>query len=204
MARSRSTTRRPWRRIEEAKSWVGTISPPGVLAYQEEESRGVWQTGNAVFMRNWPYAYALGNGADSPIKGKFDVATAAGRRRRATARPRRWAAGTSPCRSTRKNQDEAIKLVAVPALAGRAEGRAPSSARALPTLAALYDDADVAKAQPIIPQLEGRLPERRAASVGADQGQVQRSVERLLVRRARHALAAMAPPPTTSKRSRPS
>src|SRR5204862_5026254 len=56
-----------------AKGWIGTISPPGVLAYQEEESRGVWQTGNAVFMRNWPYAYALGNGADSAVKRKLDV-----------------------------------------------------------------------------------------------------------------------------------
>ncbi len=60
--------------LEQAKSWIGTISPEGVLAYQEEESRGVWQLGNAVFMRNWPYAYALGNGADSAVKGKFDVA----------------------------------------------------------------------------------------------------------------------------------
>src|SRR5262249_6894979 len=40
--------------IERARGWVGTISPPGVLAYGEEESRGVWQTGNSVFMRNWP------------------------------------------------------------------------------------------------------------------------------------------------------
>jgi trehalose/maltose transport system substrate-binding protein len=55
--------------IDRAAGWVDTISPPGVLAYTEEESRGVWQVGNAVFMRNWPYAYALGSGADSAVAG---------------------------------------------------------------------------------------------------------------------------------------
>ncbi len=89
--------------LDTVKGWVGTISPEGVLAYQEEEARGVWQTGNAVFMRNWPYAYGLGNGDDSAVKGLFDVAplpTAAGM----TPRPRRWAAGTSPCRNTRPSR----------------------------------------------------------------------------------------------------
>ena len=44
-----------------------------MLNYGEEEARGVFQSGNAVFMRNWPYAWALGNGADSPVKGKIGV-----------------------------------------------------------------------------------------------------------------------------------
>jgi trehalose/maltose transport system substrate-binding protein len=56
-----------------ASTWVGSIAPEGVLNYAEEESRGVFQSGNAVFMRNWPYAWALGNAEDSPIKGKIGV-----------------------------------------------------------------------------------------------------------------------------------
>lgn len=59
--------------LNTAASWVGTIAPKGVMGYQEEESRAVFQNGDALFMRNWPYAYLLTQAESSPIKGKVGV-----------------------------------------------------------------------------------------------------------------------------------
>ncbi|MGR9347741.1 ABC transporter substrate-binding protein (plasmid) [Rhizobium leguminosarum] len=135
--------------LERAKGWIGTISPPGVLAYQEEESRGVWQTGNAVFMRNWPYAYSLGNGADSAVKGKFDVMTlpvaAAGDKPSSTLGG--WNLAVS---KYSEKQEAAIALVKFLASKEVQKARAVELSN-LPTLTDLYDDKDVAAAQPFMP-----------------------------------------------------
>jgi multiple sugar transport system substrate-binding protein len=49
------------------------IAANGVTTYMEEESRRYFESGRATFMRNWPYAFALGEKAPK-VKGKFDVA----------------------------------------------------------------------------------------------------------------------------------
>ena len=135
--------------LERAKSWIGTISPEGVLAYQEEESRGVWQIGNAVFMRNWPYAYSLGNGDDSAVKGKFDVTTLPVGKEGDT--PAATLGGWNLAVS--KYSDEqaaAIELVLFLSSAEEQKQRAIKQTN-LPTRIATYDDPEVAAAAPIIP-----------------------------------------------------
>ena len=136
--------------LEQAKAWVGTISPAGVLAYQEEESRGVWQTGNAAFMRNWPYAYGLGNGDDSAVKGLFEVTTlpTGGDNPTSAATLGGWNVAVS---KYSKHPDAAISLAMYLAGPEAQKQRALSEAN-LPTIVALYDDADIAAAQPIIPR----------------------------------------------------
>jgi trehalose/maltose transport system substrate-binding protein len=133
------------------KGWIGTIAPPGVLAYQEEESRGVWQTGNAVFMRNWPYAYALGNSENSPIKGKFDVAplpAGEGEGARPAATLGGWNLAVSKYSKHPEAAIDMVKFIASPEMQKYRTLRTSN----LPTIRALYDDADIARQQPIVPR----------------------------------------------------
>jgi multiple sugar transport system substrate-binding protein len=46
------------------------LSPAAVTSMSEEESRRVFQEGGAVFMRNWPYAFAEGEREGSKVRGK--------------------------------------------------------------------------------------------------------------------------------------
>jgi multiple sugar transport system substrate-binding protein len=48
--------------------------PREAIGFQETQSLNAFQAGQLVFMRNWPYADAILNGAGSKVKGKFDIA----------------------------------------------------------------------------------------------------------------------------------
>ncbi len=51
------------------------ISPPNTFTeMKEEEVRTFFQQGNALFERNWPYAWALHQGEDSSVRGKVGIA----------------------------------------------------------------------------------------------------------------------------------
>lgn len=47
------------------------ISPPGVTTYAEEETRRLFEAGETVFLRNWPYVAVMA--AESEIAGKYGL-----------------------------------------------------------------------------------------------------------------------------------
>lgn len=51
----------------------GGISPPAVAGFAENEALQLFAAGEAAFLRNWPYAYALLQQPDSSVRGHVGV-----------------------------------------------------------------------------------------------------------------------------------
>ncbi|MFM8918916.1 MAG: ABC transporter substrate-binding protein [Limnohabitans sp.] len=138
-----------------AASWIGSISPAGVLNYEEEEARGVFQNANALFMRNWPYAWALMQKNDSLVKGKVGVAKLPGNPSAAALGG--WQLGVS---KYTKHPAIAADLVMYMTSAAVQKTRAIHGSYN-PTLPALYKDKEVLEAN----EFMGALAEVFANSV---------------------------------------
>jgi trehalose/maltose transport system substrate-binding protein len=137
--------------LKTAASWVGTIAPQGVLNYAEEEARGVFQNGNAAFMRNWPYAWSLGNGKDSKIAGKIGVSALpkGGADGKNAATLGGWQLAVS---KYSKNPEAAASLVMYMTSPEVQKERAIKGSYN-PTIPALYKDKDVLAATPFFGDL---------------------------------------------------
>lgn len=134
--------------LDLARSWIGAIAPEGVLNYGEEDARGVFQSGNAVFMRNWPYAWSLANAEGSPVAGKVGVvALPSG----SPDGPRAGTLGGGELAVSRYSRNPEIAAQLVLYLAGTAEQRRRAIEGSFaPTMPALYNDAAVQRGQPLM------------------------------------------------------
>jgi trehalose/maltose transport system substrate-binding protein len=138
--------------LAQFSSWIGTVSHKGVLSDSEEEARGAFQSGKAVFMRNWPYAWALLNSKESPVHGKV-VMTAlpsgtVGGPRASTLGG--WALAIS---AYSKYPKEAADLLKFLTSAEQQKIRAIKGGMN-PSLKAVYEDKEVVAANPHLKELK--------------------------------------------------
>jgi trehalose/maltose transport system substrate-binding protein len=136
--------------VDRAAAWVGKISPPGVTGFAEEDARNAFQAGNAAFMRNWPYAFSLGQKDDSAVKDKFDVVPLpAGDKGAGSAALGGWQLAVSKYSA---NPEVAADVALYLASSDEQKIRAVEGSLN-PTIPALYEDAEVCAAQPFLCKL---------------------------------------------------
>jgi trehalose/maltose transport system substrate-binding protein len=145
--------------LQMAKSWIGDISPAAVLSAGEEEALAVFQQGDAVFMRNWPYAWGASNLLDSPIRNRVGIAVLpTGPNGGSGAILGGWQLSVS---KFSRNKDAAIALVMH--LTGKEEQRRRAIVLGLnPTISSLYQDKEVLALNPYQEILRGAVAEATA------------------------------------------
>jgi trehalose/maltose transport system substrate-binding protein len=159
--------------LRAAASWVGSISPRAVLNYAEEEARGVFQSGNAVFMRNWPYAWALAQAPDSAIRGKVGVTVLP--KGGSEGRHAATLGGESLAVSKYSRHAELAAEMVMYMTSAQVQKQRAIRGSFNPTLPALYKDAEVLQANPFMGELvdsfAAAVP-RPATATGARYNQV--------------------------------
>jgi trehalose/maltose transport system substrate-binding protein len=138
--------------LAEAATWVGSIAPRGVLNYAEEDARGVFQSGNAVFMRNWPYAWPLMNAEDSPVDGRVGVA-ALPRGAGPDGRHSATLGGEQLAVSRYSRHPDAAASLVAHLTSAREQKRRAITGGLNPTIRALYRDPEVLAANPFFGEL---------------------------------------------------
>jgi trehalose/maltose transport system substrate-binding protein len=59
---------------DRAARWVGSISPPEVVAFKEWDAGNMWQAGKAAFLRSWASEYIADRAPSCLIRDRFDIA----------------------------------------------------------------------------------------------------------------------------------
>ena len=124
------------------------VVPKVVTTYQEEDARLAFQKGDAVFMRNWPYAWALMNQDEaSKVKGTFDIAPLPGFDGRSSAS----ILGGQNYGIAASTDEPELAWMAMMCLTDEAIQKEKAKVKGeMPTLRHLYDDPGLAKDVPFL------------------------------------------------------
>jgi multiple sugar transport system substrate-binding protein len=148
---------------ERAMITEGT-SPEAVAVYQEDESAGAFLNGEAVFLRNWPYIYALVGTSDYPKLRTDQVGVS--ELPSADGRPGNGTVGDQPLyiSATSKYPEAAWKFIEFLTAPEQQKLRAIEGSY-LPTRTALYDDPEIQDSVPVVPLAREALQHTRPRPV---------------------------------------
>ena len=145
--------------------------PKAVTTYKEEESRRAFESGNATFMRNWPYAYSLGK--DSNIADKFDIATFPGFAGNEGAGV---LGGYNLAISAYSKNPEGSLAFAEFATNPEQQALMATEASLPPTVTATYDDPAVKKAMPFAEELRSAIEQAQPRPVSPVYPQISEAI----------------------------
>ncbi len=135
------------------------IAPLAVTTYMEEDTRHLWENGKSVFMRNWPYVWALGNLPSSKVHGKFQIKTQV---HGPNGKPAACLGGWNLAINAKSNNPDAAAKLALHLTSYESQKYQSIKASLNPTLASVYHDPDVLKVNPwyknFFPVVKGALP----------------------------------------------
>jgi multiple sugar transport system substrate-binding protein len=147
-------------------------APKAVTTYMEESARRAFEAGRTTYMRNWSYAYALGNQAPK-VKGNFKVAAYPpfeGGGRAAILGGHNMVVSTYS-----KNPGAALALIDYFTSPEVIEKNTVKYAKP-PVLAATYEDADVQKALPFAAQLKQAVEQAKSRPVSPVYTQISQAI----------------------------
>jgi len=148
-------------------------APKAVTTYMEEEARRTFEAGRADLMRQWPYAYALGNMKGSKVKDKFEVAPYPefeGGGKAAILGGHNMVVSTYS-----KNPGGALKLIDYLTSEERMTKNATDFSKT-PVLEASYEDPAVKKALPFIDQLKQAVEQAKSRPVSPVYSQISQAI----------------------------
>jgi multiple sugar transport system substrate-binding protein len=146
-------------------------APKAVTTYKEEESRRAFESGNATFMRNWPYAYALGK--DSKLADKFDISTFPGYKGNEGAGV---LGGYNLAISAYSKNPEGALAFAQYATEPEQQKLMATEASLPPTLTETYDDPAVKKAMPFAAELRDAIGQAQPRPVSPVYPQISEAI----------------------------
>ncbi|MCT2591309.1 ABC transporter substrate-binding protein [Streptomyces sp. N2-109] len=145
------------------EGWI----PREALRYKEEESRKAFQSGELLFLRNWPYVYSLAGQGGSAVAGKFGAVRLPGPRGPGTSV---LGGSNLAVHSRSRNGKSAADLIAY-LTSAPAQRRVLTEGALPPVRADLYSDPALVRDHPYLPTLRQSIltAEPRAKSPRYDQ-----------------------------------